>query len=38
MREVAEVVAAVGANTIDRIIETMLMLEVSQMLLVMKRL
>ena len=32
MREVAEVVAAVGANTTDRIIEMMLMLQVSQML------
>ena len=38
MREVAEVVAAVGANTTDRIIETMLMLQVSQMLLEMRRL
>ena len=37
MREVAEVVAAVGANTTDRIIEMMLMLQVSQML-VMRRL
>ena len=32
MREVAEVVAAVEANTTDRIIETMLMPQVSQML------